>query len=86
MTTVSLKPLAYYLSLQYSFNVIADPDDGGYVVVFPDLPGCLTQVETLDELPAMVDDARTLWIESEYEQGHDIPLPSSVRRCPHCTA
>lgn len=77
MTTTSRKPLDHYLSLQYPFRVIADADDGGYVVVFPDLPGCMTQVETLDELPEMVEEARTLWIESEYEQGHDIPLPSS---------
>ncbi len=76
MTTTTRAPLAYFLSLQYPFNVIADEDDGGYVVVFPDLPGCLTQIETLDELIEMVDEARTLWIESEYEQGHDIPLPS----------
>lgn len=76
MTTTTRKPLAYYLSLQYPFNVIADEDDGGYVVVFPDLPGCMTQVETLAELPAMVEEARTLWIETAYADGHDIPLPS----------
>lgn len=76
MTTINRKSLEYYLSLQYPFNVIADEDDGGYVVVFPDLPGCLTQFETLDELAEMVEEARTLWIESEYEQGHDIPLPT----------
>lgn len=69
------KPLEYYLSLQYPFNVLADPD-GGYVVVFPDLPGCMTQAETLDELPAMAEDARMGWIETEYGLGHDIPLPS----------
>jgi predicted RNase H-like HicB family nuclease len=75
VTTTARKPLNYYLSLQYPFNVLADPD-GGYVVVFPDLPGCMTQVETLDELSHMVEDARTGWIETEYELGHDIPLPS----------
>jgi predicted RNase H-like HicB family nuclease len=69
------KPLEYYLGLQYPLNLVADPD-GGYVVIFPDLPGCLTQVETLDELASMADEARVLWIETEYESGHDIPLPS----------
>jgi antitoxin HicB len=65
----------HYLNLQYPFSVYADPD-GGYVVVFPDLPGCMTQVETLDELPEMAEDARTGWIETEYELGRNIPLPS----------
>lgn len=64
-----------YLALQYPFNVVAD-EEGGYVVIFPDLPGCLTQVETIDEIPEMVEEARRLWIKAEYEMGRDIPLPS----------
>jgi antitoxin HicB len=69
------RPLEHYLNLQYPFNVYADPD-GGYVVVFPDLPGCMTQADTLDELLETAEDARTGWIETEYDLGHDIPLPS----------
>lgn len=70
------KSLADYLALQYPFNVVADPD-GGYVVTFPDLPGCMTEVEDLGELPAMVDDARRGWLEAAYRQGDpEIPLPS----------
>lgn len=70
------KSLEEYLALQYSFNVVADPD-GGYVVTFPDLPGCMTEVAELDELPAMVEDARRGWLEAAYRQGDlEIPLPS----------
>lgn len=76
MTTEERKPLEYYLKLEYPFNVIADPDSGGYVIVFPDLPGCLTQIDSLDELPHMVEDVRTLWLETEYELGAEMPLPS----------
>lgn len=65
----------HYLDLDYPFNVLADPD-GGYVILFPDLPGCMTQVETLDEVGPMADDVRRLWIETEYERGAEIPLPS----------
>ena len=75
MSTVTRKPLAHYLALQYPFNVVADPE-GGYVVVYPDLPGCMTQGETLEELVAMAQDARQSWIAAEYERGNDIPLPS----------
>lgn len=77
MTATERRPLSDYLATPYPFTVIADPD-GGYVVVFPDLPGCMTQVETLDELPAMAEDARTGWLATEYEQGHAIPLPSQA--------
>ena len=69
------KPLGYYVEFQYPFNVYADPD-GGYVVAFPDLPGCITQVDGIEEVSAMAEDARIGWIETEYEQGNDIPLPS----------
>jgi predicted RNase H-like HicB family nuclease len=74
LPTTERRPLHDYLAMQYPFTVIADPD-GGYVVVFPDLPGCMTQIETLDELPAMAEDARAGWMATEYEQGHAIPLP-----------
>ena len=75
MRVSSRRPLAEYLALHYPFNAVADPD-GGYVVLFPNLPGCMTQVESLDQLPSMAEDARRLWIETEYEAGKDIPLPS----------
>src|SRR5579883_436313 len=64
-----------YLALEYPFQVIADPD-GGYVIVFPDLPGCMTQVDRVDEIGAMAEDARLGWIETAYEHGMEIPLPS----------
>ena len=75
MTMTKGKSPKAYLALRYPFQVIADRD-GGYVVRFPDLPGCVTQVETLDELPAMAEEARRLWIETAHEQGLDIPMPS----------
>ena len=67
--------LSHYLSLQYPFAAHVD-QNGGYVIVHPDLPGCLTQAETLDEIPPMAKDARTGWIETEYEEGRNIPEPS----------
>lgn len=75
MTTETRKSLEEYLAMQYSFRAIADPD-GGYVIIFPDLPGCMTQVESVDEIVPMAEDARRGWIETAYEHGMDIPLPS----------
>lgn len=75
MTAPARQSLEEYLALGYPFSVIADPD-GGYVINFPDLPGCMTQVESLDEIGPMAQEIRTLWIETEYEEGEDIPLPS----------
>ena len=67
-------PLSTILALDYRFESIADPD-GGFVIRFPDLPGCLTQVETIEEIAAAAAEIKELWIETEYERGKDIPLP-----------
>lgn len=61
--------------MQYPFTAVASKD-GGHVVTFSDLPGCMTQVEQIAETPAMAEEARQLWIETEYEDGEEIPLPS----------
>ncbi|MCA9860021.1 MAG: type II toxin-antitoxin system HicB family antitoxin [Thermomicrobiales bacterium] len=63
------------LSCHYRFDVIADPD-GGYVVRFPDLPVCMTQVENVDEVSAAAEEIRTLWIETTFDLGQEIPLPT----------
>ena len=67
--------LPEYLALQYTLNVVAD-EVGGFVLLYPDLPGCITQIETLDEVPAAADEIRELWIETQYYDGFDIPLPT----------
>jgi antitoxin HicB len=69
------KTLEDYLAMQYPFQVIADPD-GGYVILFPDLPGCMTQAETVDEVPAAAEGARRSWISAVYQDGEEVPLPS----------
>ncbi len=61
--------------MQYPFNAIAD-EESGYVILFPDLPGCMTQVEEIAEIPAMAESVRRLWIGAEYDRGTEIPLPS----------
>jgi antitoxin HicB len=75
MVATARPTLDEVLDRQYPFNVLADPD-GGFVIVFPDLPGCVTQAETVDEVPEMAEEARRLWLETAYEDGDDIPLPS----------
>lgn len=64
-----------YMRLPYRMIIDEDPDEGGYVISFPDLPGCLTCVDTLDELPAMVEDAKRCWFETAVECGYKIPMP-----------
>jgi predicted RNase H-like HicB family nuclease len=39
-----------WLEKEYSLQVVAE-QEGGYTIFYPDLPGCVTQIETLEELP-----------------------------------
>jgi antitoxin HicB len=75
MAPGSRRALEEYVDLEYPINLIADPE-GGYVIEFPDLPGCMTQVDDPEEIWAMAEDAKRTWMEGTYEDGKDIPLPS----------
>jgi predicted RNase H-like HicB family nuclease len=68
--------LEYYLNLQYPVTLYPDLE-GGYVAQIKDLPGCLSQGETLEEAMTNINEARELWIETVYEVGDEIPLPST---------
>ena len=54
--------------------------EGGYSVLFPDLPGCATVGDTLDEGVAMATDALAGHIASLREFGDPIPAPRSLDR------
>jgi antitoxin HicB len=70
------KTLEYYYSLKYPLTLTPD-STGGYVVEINDLPGCISQGETVEEALEMIEEARLLWLESMYEDGNEIPLPST---------
>jgi predicted RNase H-like HicB family nuclease len=74
--TTELHPLEYYLELQYPVTLYKDPE-GGYVAEIKDLPGCMTQAETLEEVMTNIEDARRLWIETAYQYGDNIFIPDT---------
>jgi antitoxin HicB len=71
------KDLKFYLNLRYPITMHSDPD-GGYVAEVEELPGCMTQAETIGEALKAIEDARQLWIKTAYEEGLDIPLPRDI--------
>ncbi len=50
-------------------------EEGGYVAEIEDLPGCLTQGETLAEAAEAIDECKVAWIETALEDGIEIPAP-----------
>src|SRR5581483_8897172 len=61
-------PEAYYA-------VLVPETEGGYSVLFPDVPGCVTQGEDLHSALAMAEEAVTGWLDATYDDG--IPVPAA---------
>lgn len=56
------------------YNVIFQPEpEGGYTVVVPSLPGCVTYGKTLDEARKMATEAVQLYLESLQAEKEEIP-------------
>ncbi len=53
--------------------IYPDPEDGGYVVEVPSLPGCASQGETKAEAINNIRDAIEAWIEGAKHLGADVP-------------
>jgi antitoxin HicB len=74
-----IKPIEYYLEAVYPVTIYPAPE-GGYVAEIEDLPGCITEGETLEEVFQRIEDTRRAWIEIQYEDGAEIPLPRTEQQ------
>ena len=43
-----MKTLNDYLAMSYRMEIVEDKDEGGFVVSYPELPGCITCGETIE--------------------------------------
>ena len=73
-----MKTIDEYMALPYRMELIPDTDEGGYIVVFPELKGCLSSGETADEAVTNAMDAKREWFEAAIECQVEIPLPESA--------
>lgn len=64
-------------TLNYRVLFRAEPE-GGFTVIVPSLPGCVTFGQTLDEAKAMAKEAIELYLESLREHGEEIPTEEDV--------
>ncbi|MBI4506140.1 MAG: type II toxin-antitoxin system HicB family antitoxin [Chloroflexi bacterium] len=61
------------MTRRYTILLIPDPEEGGYVVRVPALPGCHTQGETLNEALDNAREAISLYLEELQARGEAIP-------------
>ena len=73
-----MKTLNDYMAMSYRMEIVEDKDEGGFVVSYPDLPGCITCGETVESAVANALDAKKAWLEAALEDGVEIHEPDSL--------
>ena len=74
-----VKTVDYYMELPYRMEIIPDNEEGGFVASFPDLPGCITVGDTIEDVIQNIVDAKRAWLESELGIGATIPEPEDLK-------
>ena len=57
--------------------IVIEGSEGNYAAYVPDLPGCVTTGDTVDEVLAMMREAIEFHLDGMREDGTPIPQPSS---------
>lgn len=73
-----MKTIDEYMALPYRMEIVPDPDEGGFIVSFPDLPGCITCADTMEAAIKNAVDAKRAWITAACEDGITIREPESL--------
>ena len=58
---------------KYTIILEPDPEEGGYTVTVPALPGCITQGETIEQCIERAREAIAGYIESLISEGEPVP-------------
>lgn len=72
--TIKNNTLKELLSKNYPV-MIYPAKEGGFVADIEELPGCITQGETIEEVYENIENARKAWIEETFNNEMEVPLP-----------
>ena len=64
--------------MRYPIAIEPRTDRSDYGVVIPDLPGCFSAGETLEDAIAGAEEAGLAWIDAALDAGEAVPQPSSL--------
>ena len=72
-----MKTIEYYMALPYRLEIIPDTEEGGFGARYPDLPGCITCADTIEELYQNAVDAKRAWLTAAIQDGIEIAEPET---------
>lgn len=66
--------------IDYPFELrpLAEEEGGGWLITFPDLPGCMSDGESPEEAIANGKDALAAWIQATRDAGREVPRPGEL--------
>lgn len=73
-----MKTIDDYMKKAYRMEIVEDKDEGGFIVTYPDLLGCISCGETIESAVANAIDAKEVWLEAAIEEGIEINEPDSL--------
>ena len=73
-----MKKLNDYMAMSYRMEIVEDKEEGGFVVSYPDLPGCITCGETIESAVTNAQKAKEEWMIAAFEEGIEIHEPDSL--------
>ena len=76
ITVPRAKPPFPFEAYAHVVEPLSEEDGGGYLITFPDLPGCMSDGETIEEAIANGRDAFSGWMSARADIGKHIPKPT----------
>ncbi len=73
-----MKTLDDYMQLNYRMEIVENADKGGFVVSYPELPGCIAYGQTIESAVAGALDAKKAWLVNAIANGTEISEPDSL--------
>jgi predicted RNase H-like HicB family nuclease len=64
--------------MRYPIAIEPGTDTTAFGVIVPDLPGCFSAGDTLDEAMAGAEEGAAAWVDAALDAGSVIPAPSSL--------
>lgn len=67
-------------NFEYPFELrpLSADEGGGWLITFPDLPGCMSDGESPEEAVANGRDALAAWIAAARQAGREVPRPGEL--------
>jgi predicted RNase H-like HicB family nuclease len=66
------------MSIQYSAHIVWSHEDGAYVAMAFELPGCMADGASQEEALSNLQEAAKQWIAVAKEEGRDLPTPQTL--------